>query len=96
MKVRYNMRLLQENTRILTVDVYTKGSGPIDDNGIISEWIESLSFDITNDDYVQDLYATNDDVLTDYFKTWFENSFFYKKYANRNVFMYQFSCKFFK
>ena len=90
------MRLLQENTRILTVSVYTKGSNPIDNNGVKSELIESISFDITNDDYVQDLYATNDDVLTDYFKTWFENSFFYRKYANRNVFMYQFSCKFFK
>lgn len=84
------MRLLQENTAILTIDIYTNT------DSIIDEWIESLSFDITNSDEVQELYYTSDEALSNYFVAWFKNSFFYSKYADRAIFKYEFTIRRFK
>lgn len=84
------MRLLQENTIIMTVQLNELDSTTNDYTG----FCEVLCFDVTDDAEIQDNSHDNA-ALVNIVKKWFEDSFFYKKFSNLKLWDYEISFKIF-
>ena len=80
------MKVLENNTRILTVEVYTT----------MGNLVDTFHFDITDDEEVQWAFNHSEKELKNHIKKWFENSCFYSMLANTDIYEYDYVCKLFR
>lgn len=73
------MKLLQDNTKIMTVGVYDIETGDIEIN---------ISFDITEDENINNSFAYGQEVTDKIISKWFKDSAFYTKYSDLTLYEY--------
>ena len=73
------MKLLQDNMKIMTVGVYDIETGDIEIN---------ISFDITEDENINNSFAYGQDMTDKIISKWFSKSTFYTKYSDLTLYEY--------